>query len=629
VVQTPSQVTPETVTASEARHFSLWPFGTRTLRLYLLIDPSRMPPALQRGLLRATQEAFHRSETGSLTNAVRAAVRAANFVLQHHNYDVLPQDHATAAIAVAAIRGDNVYVALVGDAAVFTWRGGALRGQRTDARSARPLGLEHEPGITLWSSPLAPGDRVVLVCGATWPRDGFKIISDVLEAQARQDAERELVELLSGSGHQARVRVVDGQRERAGAPAPLRPKRSRPQVSWRRWLASLVPLGAMSISGVAALGPPGEPQHLALAQQAEVLLDQAQQSRDVYQARTLAASARNFADRAASLAPTQHTPLVSSAARTLDEIDRAYVVQPTQSVRFGPTGGNVVDLAVGVDAVYTLDVVEAAVRRFSVDGVDQQPTPETLLLRQGATVGERRLDAPVAIQYLSGARPGAGTLTIVDQTRAVVQLMSDGASAARLLPSSSSWQRLGALGASAEGDLFVLDSGSQRLLEYAGASEQLVDPPRPLLDVGTAAGVPLEQAAEILAARDLYVRYADGRVRRFGMQDGLELSFAVRPPDGRSPVVAAMATDRAGGLYLADPANARIVHTTADGDFVRQLRDPALAGIRQLQSSPDGLRLYALVASSVLAFDVPLDIPAPVPSPGPDTVQEPLTPLLK
>ena len=220
VVQTPSQVTPETVTASEARHFSLWPFGTRTLRLYLLIDPSRMPPALQRGVLRATQEAFHRSETGSLTNAVRAAVRAANFVLQHHNYDVLPQDHATAAVAVAAIRGDSVYVALVGDAAVFTWRGGTLRGQRTDARSARPLGLEHEPRITLWSSPLSPGDRLVLVCGATWPRDGFEIISDVLEAHARQDAELELVELLSGPGHQARVRVVDGERERADAPAP-------------------------------------------------------------------------------------------------------------------------------------------------------------------------------------------------------------------------------------------------------------------------------------------------------------------------------------------------------------------------------------------------------------------------
>jgi hypothetical protein len=35
------------------------------------------------------------------------------------------------------------------------------------------------------------------------------------------------------------------------------------------------------------------------------------------------------------------------------------------------------------------------------------------------------------------------------------------------------------------------------------------------------------------------------------------------------------------------------------------LRDPALGGVRQLQSSPDGRRLYGLVASGVLVFDLP------------------------
>jgi hypothetical protein len=74
-----------------------------------------------------------------------------------------------------------------------------------------------------------------------------------------------------------------------------------------------------------------------------------------------------------------------------------------------------------------------------------------------------------------------------------------------------------------------------------------------------------------------------------------------------------MAADRAGGLYLADPAGARIVHAAADGSFVRQLRDPALAGVRQIQSSPDGRRLFGLVAGGVLVFDVPPEIPASVP----------------
>src|SRR5215207_5553745 len=169
VVPTVSQVAPDSLTASVARHFSLWPFGTRTMRLSLLIDPARMPPSLQRGVVRAAQQAFIRSETGSLTNAVRAAVHAAHYVLQHYNYDVLPQDHATAAAAVVATRGGTAYVALAGDAAVFAWRNRALSGQRTGARSARPLGLEPEPRVTLWSAPFAHDDRLVLVCGAAWP----------------------------------------------------------------------------------------------------------------------------------------------------------------------------------------------------------------------------------------------------------------------------------------------------------------------------------------------------------------------------------------------------------------------------------------------------------------------------
>jgi hypothetical protein len=66
-----------------------------------------------------------------------------------------------------------------------------------------------------------------------------------------------------------------------------------------------------------------------------------------------------------------------------------------------------------------------------------------------------------------------------------------------------------------------------------------------------------------------------------------------------------MTPDRSGGLYLADPVNARVVHTTADGTVLRELHDPALAGVRQIQSSPDGHRLFGLVASGVLVFDTP------------------------
>jgi hypothetical protein len=171
--------------------------------------------------------------------------------------------------------------------------------------------------------------------------------------------------------------------------------------------------------------------------------------------------------------------------------------------------------------------------------------------------------------------------------------------------SSASWRELGALGADTEGRLYVLDSGSRRLLEYPSLGQHTVDPPRLLLDGTSAPDLAFEQAAEIVGQQDdVYLRMDDGTLRHFDAQ-GQEREFVVRAPDGGQPSVSAVAPDRAGGLYLADSAHARILHTTADGAVLDQLLDPALAGLRQIRSSLDGRRLYGLVTSGVLVLDLP------------------------
>jgi hypothetical protein len=543
------------------------------------------------------------SETSSQTNAVRAAVHAAHYVLRHHNHEVLPLAQVTAGAAVAALRCNVAYVALVGDAAVFAWRSGRLTGQHSSTRVARPLGLEQEPRITLWSTPLRPGDRLVLVCGATWHDDAADHVRAILGANETDVAERRLAEALGSAHGPARVLVDDGlappraagePRRRSVPPGPPRevPKARRP--GWRRWLAAVLPLLLVAAGALVALSPSGQPSHLTLRLQAESVLAEALNVGDLYQAHTLASTAFEAGRRAADLAPIADDDLVARAAQALEKIDRVYAVQPRLVVRLGPTGGNVVDLAVSEDRLFTLDVVEGAVRGFDASATEQWPTPETLVVRKGAAIGSRFLDTPVAIQYVGGA------LTIVDRARTIAQLSSSGALSARPLAGSASWQRLGALGTDAQGNLYVLDSGAHRLLEYAAASQKLVDPPSPLLD----ARPDMEGAAEILPLHDIYVRMAEGSVRRLG-RDGQELGFEVRPPDGRLSAITALASDRGGGLYLADPQHARVLHTTAEGAFIRQLRDPALAGVRQLQTSPDGHRLYGLVAAGVLAFDVP------------------------
>jgi hypothetical protein len=130
-----------------------------------------------------------------------------------------------------------------------------------------------------------------------------------------------------------------------------------------------------------------------------------------------------------------------------------------------------------------------------------------------------------------------------------------------------------------------------------------------LLDGALAPGLAFDRAAEIVGQPDrVFMRMDDGTLHRFDAQTG-EAVIVVRPPDGRVAQVAGMAADRTGGLYLADPGNARILQTTVEGSLIRQLRNPALAGVRQIQSSLDGRRIYGLVTSGVLVFDVPEALP--------------------
>ena len=609
--------------AEVSRQLSAWPFAARTTRLFLLVDPSLPDQSLRQGLLRAMQQAYFRSDGLSQTRAVREAALAAHYVLRHHNRDALAPEQVNAASAVAALRGETAFVALAGDAAAFAWTDGVLTGQRGILRLPRPLGLEQDPRITLWSTPIAAGDRLALVCGATWRQDCSSVIEGILRnTDSGDNAEQQLADALGGS-RPAGVLVASHSRsrrsephltlvppaQRAPRPAPAQATRVHAGVLPRSHrLLALLGLLVLAVVAATTLNQPPQSTPLEKVQQARALLAEAGQTVDVYQAHALAASALDLARNASTMARDDVAePVASDAARALDQIDRVYPVSPAMAVRLGPAGGNVVDLAVGDDALYTLDVVEASIRAFPLDALDQQPTPDTLVARTGTPIGARgrRLATPVAIQYLNGPRPGAGSLAIVDQARSVVQVARDRALSIRTVPSSATWRELGALGSDPSGDLYVLDSGARRLLQYPPISQRVVDPPRVLLDGAGEAGAIFARATHMVGNVDqVFLRLDDGTVNRVDTRGSL-MAIIVRPPDDRSTSVSAITSDGAGGLYLADPGHARILHVSEDGAFVRQFSDPALAGLRDIQSSPDGRRLYGLVASGVLVFDIP------------------------
>jgi hypothetical protein len=545
----------------------MWPFAARAARLFLLVDPSLADQALRNGLLRAMQQAYFGSDGYSQTRAVREAALAAHYVLRHHNRDVLPMDQINAASAVAAVRGDVAFVALAGQAAAFAWRGGELTEQRGVLRLPRPLGLEQDPVITLWRTPLRPADRLALVCGASWRPDSQRSIEMILsQASSTAAAEEQLAEALSDS-RPAGILVVappspspraphlrllpareqavaTSQVDTAAVPQPVRQRLS--PAGWIAPVLGLVLLAMMALATLAILPPPGSPP------------------------------------------------------------SRVRGVTPRTAIRLGPAAANVVDLAVGDAALYTLDVAEGAVRAFSLDGLEQRPTPETVLARAGTSIDALggQLTMPIAIEYLPGQ---PGSLAIVDQSRALVEVARDRSLNAQALATSARWQELGALGSGGAGELLFLDSGSRDLLAYPAVDHAVVDTPRLILDAANAPRLPFERVAQIVTAGEsLVMRLDDGSIHLLDAH-GADRPLTMQSREATPLTTSAIAPDRAGGLYVADPRLTGVIETNLDGVVQRELHAPELTGIRAMDVSLDGRRLYALIDSGILVVDIPAE----------------------
>ncbi|MBV9355288.1 MAG: hypothetical protein JO023_07130 [Chloroflexi bacterium] len=558
------------------RQFALWPFGSRLLRLHLLLETGEPDEHLNRVLLRAMQQEYFRSEARSQTKAMRSVVLSAHYVLQHRNHDALAHDRVTAAAACSAMRGNTAFVAMAGDAVALAWDGERLRFDRGGARLARPLGGESQPEIRLWSTPLEAGGRLALLCCPRWDDDALSVAERILSSsEPPAGAQAALAEAFAGSAGPAHVLV---------AAAPAHAER-RPRLH-----ASRPPAPA------ARRGPTG--------------------TYPVEQVRPLVAKAGRPGQRSATsrrrpllLAPLLASLLVLASLAFASPTSRSN--PPTLNIRtsgallapFAHAGARLADLAVGPDRLYTLDVGQGVVRQYRTDQVGQIGATE--ILHTGMSVDGQAVEAPVAMTYLPDPTHSTGALAVVDGGRDLLLAFLDG----RLVRQpmlGSNWQGLSSLSAEPGGGLLLADGGNGSLLTYPTPSIDQALQSSPLLDRASAPALPFDHIVGILPASDLYVETDDGVVRRFDTS-GQELPFAVQPPDAPLGPISGMTGDGQGGLFLADPTRQRIVETGREGQVVRELRTPDvdLDSVRAPQLSLDGSRLYALTDQGVIAIDLP------------------------
>lgn len=609
----------ETVT----RQFSLWPFGTRILKLYLLLDPSINEPAVMQKVLRAMREEFFRSEARSQTNALRSALLAGHFAIREWNQRQLAHERVTASVACAVTRGSTAYVVLAGEAAALSWDGDLLHSHRATSRVPRPLGGEVPPRVSFWSAPLAEGDRLVLTCGGGWSEDSLISVRALLR-EGGGEASADLPDVLAGPDGPARVLLAQGTGTAArgvadhpavGSREPLRSRRhvgrfqkstTLPgRMALKPMVAGPLGLGAMLLL-IAALTLPRalQPGHLAAAVEAEQLLERASQARDPAEGRRLAAAGHERALQAHEGAPVENQALLERAERSLRDADRAYTVPPSVVVHLGDAGPRMADLVATADSLLMLDSQQGVVRGFDASGRDQPFGSGRVVLRAGETVSGGRLDTPVAL-----AGDANGAIAVVDRSRALWIGPTPERVSRRSLSGAGQWKSLESIGLQG-GQLLTLDAASRLLAVYppSGGGPTMIG-------AATAPSVPFERAIEVVATdADLFVRTAEGAIHRMD-HTGHAREFRVSPPDGPLGAVTGLATDRRGGLYLAEAGTGRIVHTTAEGRFIRQLRPTERAGqspLRALQTSPRGDRLFYADSSAVLSVALPAELPTPL-----------------
>jgi hypothetical protein len=129
---------------------SIIPPRTSRGNLYLLVQVSGEPTgkeSIHRQLTELMSNEYSRVP-GGITNGLRQAVKAANGFLHQMNLDSLPLWHRVGETCCAVLRGDDLYMAVAGDARIHVVKKGEVHSFPPPGADTAPDGLPAEPRST-------------------------------------------------------------------------------------------------------------------------------------------------------------------------------------------------------------------------------------------------------------------------------------------------------------------------------------------------------------------------------------------------------------------------------------------------------------------------------------------------
>ncbi len=222
---------------------SIIPPRTSKGNLYLLVQVSGEPTgkeSIHRQLIELISNEYSRVP-GGITNGLRQAVKAANRFLHHMNLEALPLWHRVGETCCAVLRGDDLYMAVAGDARIHVLKKGevhsfppsaaetAADGLPAEPRSTPPLGAdEFLTEVGLYHCLIEEGDVIVLASsGLTQVATQWQVAE---AAQGGLDELSHTLRALASHADLSALLIQISAAERSAAPIE-KPSRLQPSVA--------------------------------------------------------------------------------------------------------------------------------------------------------------------------------------------------------------------------------------------------------------------------------------------------------------------------------------------------------------------------------------------------------------